>query len=70
MASAADGHLALLTDALQAWGTDRSYMNFLDRQASAESCFAPQTYWRLREVKTAYDPKDVFRTNHPIALID
>ena len=66
MAAAVDHHLALLTDALDPWAAPRSYMNFQDRPGSAESCFAPETYRRLRKIKAAYDPNDVCHGNHPI----
>jgi hypothetical protein len=45
---------------------DRWYMNFEDGPTDASTLFTPRTYERLREVKSQYDPGDLFRANHPI----
>jgi FAD/FMN-containing dehydrogenase len=44
------------------------YMNFVE-QAGADTAtmFSPEAHRRLGEVKQAYDPDDVFQSNHPIA---
>jgi FAD/FMN-containing dehydrogenase len=65
-AQAVDCHLALVIDALSPWEASRRYLNFVDRPADPARSFPPQTYARLRAVKAAYDPNNLFRSNHPI----
>lgn len=33
---------------------------------SAQDCYLPSTWERLREIKAAYDPGHLFRHNHTI----
>jgi FAD/FMN-containing dehydrogenase len=42
------------------------YLNFVERQADAESFFEPAVAERLRAVKDAYDPNRLFQANHEI----
>lgn len=42
------------------------YPNFVEEPADASGFFDPATWRRLREVKAAYDPEDLFRANHHI----
>lgn len=42
------------------------YPNFVEVPADASGFFDPATWARLRRVKAAYDPDDVFRGNHHI----
>ncbi len=51
---------------LAPWGTGRCHVDSAERHKAGTALFGPQTYQRLREIKTAYDPKDVIRANHPI----
>ncbi|MGW1341087.1 FAD-binding oxidoreductase [Kribbella sp. NPDC002412] len=41
----------------------RTFVNFLADPAKAETAYAPEDLRRLREVKRAYDPTNVFRLN-------
>ena len=67
MATAVDTHLALVTDALAPWDAGNRYLNFVDRPDDPARFFEPHTYQRLREIKAAYDPDELFRANHAIA---
>jgi FAD/FMN-containing dehydrogenase len=67
MATAVDTHLALVTDALAPWDAGNRYLNFVDRPGDSARFFEPHTYQRLREIKAAHDPAELFRANHPIA---
>ncbi|HEY7692796.1 MAG TPA: FAD-binding oxidoreductase [Gaiellaceae bacterium] len=42
------------------------YPNFVDRPSDASVFFDADTWQRLRQVKAAYDPEDVFKGNHHI----
>ncbi len=55
-----------LAEALAPYENGREYLNFTERQTDPSRFYTPTVYRRLREVKAAYDPADVFRSNHPI----
>jgi hypothetical protein len=42
------------------------YPNFVEAPADASAFFDPATWQRLREIKSLYDPSDLFKANHPI----
>ena len=52
--------------ALGPWTTGEVYMNFAERHEAGNALFGTETHDRLREVKAAYDPMDVIRSNHPV----
>jgi FAD/FMN-containing dehydrogenase len=54
-------------DALADCATGARYMNFSERSSDCSTMFPPDTYERLREVKRAYDPDDLFQSNHPVS---
>jgi hypothetical protein len=56
-----------LAEALGPYDNDRSYLNFAERRIDPARFYTPSVYRRLREVKRAFDPADLFRANHPIA---
>jgi FAD/FMN-containing dehydrogenase len=53
--------------ALAPFDTGRQYLNFTEEHTDPARFYTPDAYRRLRDVKAAYDPDDVFRANHPIA---
>ena len=55
-----------IKDALAPWAARHMYLNFAETQQPAASFWPEQAYHRLRRVKTAIDPDDVIRSNHPI----
>jgi FAD/FMN-containing dehydrogenase len=53
--------------ALSGWSTGRRYVNFLagpGTESLAAEAYDAETYARLRSVKSAYDPDNVFRHGH------
>lgn len=52
--------------ALAPWETQRTYFNFSERPVDPARLFPPQTYHRLRRIRAAYDPGELFVSNHPI----
>jgi Berberine and berberine like len=65
MAAAIQAQLALVTNALAPWDAGR-YANFVERPAQPEAFFDEDALRRLRAVKAAYDPADLFLANHPV----
>jgi FAD/FMN-containing dehydrogenase len=56
----------LLLDMLAPWDAGRRYPNFAERRADASEFYPAQTLGRLRQIKAAYDPDELIRSNHPI----
>jgi hypothetical protein len=52
--------------AMAPWSTGGCYLNFAERRKAGAALFGGDVYERLRAVKTAYDPTDVIRANHPV----
>jgi hypothetical protein len=48
------------------WSTGGCYLNFAERRKSGGALFGKDTYARLQAVKSAYDPTDLVRSNHPV----
>jgi FAD/FMN-containing dehydrogenase len=67
--AAVNAHVDVVKDALSEWHVGRRFLNFSERP-SGDELWAPETYRRLRAVKTLVDPDDVIRANHPVAPID
>jgi FAD/FMN-containing dehydrogenase len=65
---AARGHERLLAG-VAPWATGGKCLNFIDGPAGAEvvrAAFEPADHERLRRLKLAYDPANLFRVNHNI----
>ncbi len=54
-------------EALAAQATGGSFLNFLHDTTRTHSAYTPAHYARLREIKAAYDPDNVFALGHNIA---
>jgi hypothetical protein len=67
VAAAIEAHLALARAALAPYESGSVYLNFAERPIDAATIYRPWVYQRLREIKAAYDPEDLFLSNHPIA---
>jgi FAD/FMN-containing dehydrogenase len=63
-------HIASVRRAFAPYDTGREYLNFTEDEADPARFFTQRAYDRLREVKAAIDPENVFRANHPIAAAD
>jgi FAD/FMN-containing dehydrogenase len=53
--------------ALARHATGGTFLNFLKDPARTHAAYTPHDYALLRELKRAYDPDNVFRSNHNIA---
>jgi FAD/FMN-containing dehydrogenase len=67
--AAVNAHIEVVTGALTDWIAGRRLLNYSERP-SASHAFAPETYRRLRAIKTLVDPDDMVRSNHPITPIE
>jgi FAD/FMN-containing dehydrogenase len=52
--------------ALAPWAARHMNLNFTETQQDAATFWTEQAYHRLRRIKTAVDPDDLIRSNHPI----
>ena len=55
-----------VANALAPWDSGVKFANFVDVPIDTRTCYPPETFDRLQEVKARYDPDDLFRANHPI----
>ena len=68
--AAVDHHVDLLLAKLEPWDSGRRYLNFTESQADPRTIF-PETSWqRLQQVKSTYDPNELFLANHCIPAPD
>ena len=65
---AIDRHIDAILDALRPWSTGRRHLNFTYHPTELDVLFDPDTLTRLREVKGRYDPDELIRANHTIAI--
>jgi hypothetical protein len=54
--------------ALAPYDTGRQYLNFTEASTDPARFYRPDVFHRLRAVKAAYDPDNLFRANHSIPL--
>jgi hypothetical protein len=66
-AQAARARIGQVKEALAPWRASRDFLNFQDKGQDAAKFFAPKVLERLRHVKQAYDPANVFQANHPVS---
>jgi FAD/FMN-containing dehydrogenase len=66
-AQAIHAHLDAVNTAMRPHSAERSYPNFADRRGESSQAFSAADYTRLRQIKAAYDPDDLIRSNHPVA---
>jgi FAD binding domain/Berberine and berberine like len=52
---------------LAPWSTGGSHLSFAEQHKAGSALFGAETYDRLRAIKTAYDPHNLIRANHPVA---
>jgi FAD/FMN-containing dehydrogenase len=57
-----------LRAALASCEAERNYPNFAERSSSLSDFFSPSACERLQRVKRQYDPEDLIRSTHPVAV--
>jgi hypothetical protein len=63
-----EGSLDRLADAMQPWAADGGYFNYAERACDVDAILPPETCERLAHVKRSWDPDDLIRANHSVAL--
>jgi FAD/FMN-containing dehydrogenase len=59
-------HADRIVAALAGLHSGSGYLNFSEKPVDTAGLFDAESYDRLRAIKAAYDPEDVFRSNHPV----
>jgi hypothetical protein len=52
--------------ALEPWAAPHTYLNFSETRRDPSTHFTEAALYRLRRVKSAYDPQNVITSNHPL----
>src|SRR3954453_22964920 len=66
MTAAVSAYLPVVKQALARYDSGREYLNFAEHRTDVRRLWPADTYTRLREVKGAHDPRDIFRANHQL----
>jgi hypothetical protein len=62
------GQLDRLADALKPWAAEGGYFNYAERPCDVDAILPAATCERLAHVKRSWDPDDLVRANHSVAL--
>jgi hypothetical protein len=57
-----------LADAVDPWAAEGGYFNYAERPCDVDAILPPATCDRLAHVKRSWDPDDLIRANHSVAL--
>ena len=63
-----DAQLNKLADALKPWTAEGGYFNYAERPCDVDAILPPDTCERLALVKRSWDPDNLIRANHSVAL--
>jgi len=66
LVAAVGGQVEAIKQALAPWAAQFMHLNFADTRRDPASLWEADAYERLRRVKSAVDPGDLIRSNHPI----
>jgi FAD/FMN-containing dehydrogenase len=67
LVAALEAALPAFKAALAPWDAGRGYLNFEENAVDSKLFYDELTHRRLSRVKAQVDPRDMFRSNHPIA---
>ncbi len=59
-------HTQAVRDALTPWHASYGPYNFTDSPATADTVLPPESFRRIQQIKTSYDPDDVIISQHPV----
>jgi hypothetical protein len=63
-----EAQLDRLSDALDPWAAEGGYYNYAERPCDVDAILPAETCQRLAHVKRSWDPDDLIRANHSVAL--
>jgi hypothetical protein len=63
-----EGQLDKLADAIKPWTAEGGYFNYAERPCDVDAIMPPETCQRLAHVKRSWDPDELIRSNHAVAL--
>ena len=63
-----DAQLDRLGDAMDPWAQEGGYYNYAERACDVDAILPAATCQRLAQVKRSWDPDDLIRANHSVAL--
>ena len=66
MKAGVNAAIAQMKEAFAEGMSRHTYLNFCEMGTDTARMFTPEAHARLREIKRAYDPQDVFQANHSI----
>jgi FAD/FMN-containing dehydrogenase len=65
-AAAVESAVTAALAAMNPWAARQMYLNLADTRRDPASFWTPAAYDRLRRIKTAVDPGNLIRSNHPV----
>jgi hypothetical protein len=63
-----EGQLDKLAGAMQPWAAEGGYYNYAERACDVDAILPAETCRRLSQVKRSWDPENMIRSNHSVAL--
>jgi FAD binding domain len=63
-----EGQLDKLADAMKPWAAEGGYFNYAERPCDVDAILPAETCQRLAHVKRSWDPDDLIRANHSVAM--
>ena len=68
MREAIQAHLEKLVDTMKSWATPAGYLNYAEQPCDVDAILPEQTCRHLNQVKRSWDPDELIRSNHSVAL--
>jgi hypothetical protein len=65
-AAASAAHVSVVREAMSPWTARQMIINFAETRRDPETFWSDEAYARLRSLKEAIDPGDLFRSNQPV----
>jgi FAD/FMN-containing dehydrogenase len=63
-----DAQLDKMAEVMKPWSADGGYFNYAERSCDVDAILPAETCERLAHVKRSWDPDDLIRANHSLAL--
>lgn len=70
LGAASEAQMGVVKEALSPWTARQMVVNFAETRRDPETFWRGEAYARLRRLKQAIDPGDLFQSNHPVLPTD